>query len=73
MFLLKYVIFNTLNHVGWTQALQNVFWGLFGHLFFSLDRVSLQSLLENAGNVSWSRIREERWLSWTPGKEPHEG
>jgi len=68
VFLLKYVVvvfffFNALNHVGWTAALQNVFWVFSGHLFFSLDRISLQSLLENDGSMSWSGIREEQWLS----------
>lgn len=51
VFLLKIVTFNASNYAGWTQALQNAFWGFFGHLFFSLARVSLQSLLENAGNL----------------------
>lgn len=50
MFLLKYAVifFNAPNRVGQVWALQNVvgFLFYFLYLFFSLDRVSLQSPLD---------------------------
>lgn len=68
---------NALNHVGWTRALQNVFWGVFWSAVLQPEeQISIQklkdsfpsSLLENAGHGNRSRIREERWFSWAPGK-----